>query len=73
MFGGLLDGLADKLSVKHGAQSEGVMNGAVLIFHGHPLIVPELRKHDANEQWMTVGAGNKDRAATVAGKGGEIR
>ena len=69
----MLDGLADELSVKHSAQYEGVMNGAVLVFHGHPLIVPELSKHDANELWMAVGTGNKDRTSTVAGKGGKIR
>ena len=52
----LLDGLPNKLSVQHRAQSKGMMNGALLLLHRHPLIVTELREHDTDEQRVTVRA-----------------
>jgi hypothetical protein len=48
LFGGLLDGVSDELSVKHNAQSERVMNGAFLILRLHPLIVAELPEYNTN-------------------------
>ena len=49
LLGGLLDGVSDKLSMKHSAQSKRVMKYALLILRRHPLIVARLREHNANE------------------------
>ena len=49
------------------------MDVALFILHCHPLIVAELRQHNADEQRVALCARNKHRAAAVSAERSKIR